>query len=201
MQLRDPAQLAPEFSRHPFGRENQDRSCFRGIGPKNLQLTVDLAFVGNDHAQRRLNSSAFEPRCFQIARQTETDVVAFKRAVTEQDRIRERALPKQMQLVLSRVVILPSTVMAKVALTNGREIRDRMLRSRCRGSRRLPDFLVGTPAASPTTLLRLLDFMLHRRHFASHFANANTFRDAARFVEEVNDAARRAADQNHEKAE
>ena len=64
MQLRDPAQLAPEFSRHPFGRENQDRSRFRGIGLKNLQLTVDLAFVGNDHAQRRLNLSAFESRCF-----------------------------------------------------------------------------------------------------------------------------------------
>src|SRR5437870_13393811 len=99
MQLRDPAQLAPAVSRHPYGRENQDRSRFRGIGPKNLQLTVDLAFVGNDHAQRRLNLSAFESRCFQIVRQTESNVVAFECAMADQDGIREGALPVQVQLI------------------------------------------------------------------------------------------------------
>src|SRR4029077_16418510 len=91
-----------------------------------------------------------------------------------------------------RVVILPSTVMANVALTNGRC---------CRGSRWLPIFFDGTLPACPTVLLRLLDFMLHRGHFALHFAQTNTFRDPARFVEKVNDAAGSAADHNDKKPE
>ena len=102
MQNRFLAKRRLKFLRHSPRGKNDDWSRSRGIRPKNLQLIVDLAFIGNDHAQRRLNLSAIEPRCFQIARQTETDVVAFKRAVTEQDRIRERALPKQMQLVFAR---------------------------------------------------------------------------------------------------
>src|SRR5882762_10261818 len=53
----------------------------------------------------------------------------------------------------------------------------------------------------PTFLLRLLDFMLHRGHFAFHFAQANAFRDPARFVEEVNEAAGSAADHNDKKPE
>src|SRR6202011_4321577 len=84
-----------------------------------------------------------------------------------------------------RVVIFPSTVIANVALTNGREVCDLRSRDAARAAR---------------TLLRLLDFMFHRRHFTLHFAQRHPFRDAARFVEEVNDAARRTADQNHEKA-
>src|SRR6266849_2229298 len=86
----------------------------------------------------------------------------------------------------SRVVIFPSTVMAKVALTNGREMWVLRLRDAARPAR---------------TLLRLLDFMLHRGHFALHFAQAHPFGDAARFVEEVNDPARRAADNNDKKPE
>src|SRR4029077_5890408 len=82
-----------------------------------------------------------------------------------------------------RVVILPSTVMANVALTNGREMRLR------------------DSARAVCTLLRLLDFMLHRGHFALHFAQTNTFRDPARFVEKVNDAAGSAADHNDKKPE
>src|SRR5260370_36606330 len=53
----------------------------------------------------------------------------------------------------------------------------------------------------PTFLLRLLDFMLHRRDFALHFAQTNTFRDPAGFVEKVNDAAGSAADHNDKKPE
>src|SRR5439155_22763490 len=91
----------------------------------------------------------------------------------------------------SRVVIFPSTVMAKVALTNGREMWALPLGDTVRPVR---------AGRAARTLLRLLDFMLHRRHFALHFAHRHAFRDAARFVAEVNNAARRAADQNHENA-
>src|SRR2546421_569235 len=100
----------------------------------------------------------------------------------------------------SRVVILPSTVMAKVALTNGRADfwgKGVDLRDTARPVRRL-DGLVRRRAR---TLFRLRDFMLRRGHFAFHFAQAHAFRDAARFVEEVNEAARRAADHNDQKAE
>src|SRR5437867_6590507 len=78
----------------------------------------------------------------------------------------------------SRVVIFPSTVIANVALTNGRFF--------CRGSRRLPFFLDGTLAASPTALFRLRDFMFRRRDFALHLAELHPLGDAARFIEEVN---------------
>src|SRR5205807_7232734 len=92
----------------------------------------------------------------------------------------------------SRVVIFPSTVMAKVALTNGREM----------WALRLGDTAHPVRAGrAARTLLRLLDFMLHRRHFAFHFAQAHAFRDAARFVEEVNNAAWEAAQNDDEKAQ
>jgi hypothetical protein len=78
--------------------------------------------------------------------------------------------------VKSRVVIFPSTVIAKVALTNGRSglVRD--------------DVNLRTGLAR--TLLRLRDFMLGRGNFAFHFAQAHPFRDAAGSIEEINDAAR-----------
>src|SRR6266436_1570783 len=96
-----------------------------------------------------------------------------------------------------RVVILPSTVMANVALTNGRaEMWERpWRRDRARPAR------TRDTEVPPTFLLRLLDFMLHRGHFALHFAQTNTFRDPARFVEKVNDAAGSAADHNDKKPE
>ena len=43
--------------------------------------------------------------------------------------------------------------------------------------------------------------MFRCRDFSLHFANSNAFRDAAGFVEEVNEAARRAADNNDKKPE
>src|SRR5205085_9958141 len=88
--------------------------------------------------------------------------------------------------VKSRMVIFPSTVMANVALTNGRIsfFRD--------GGRRRDT------ARPARTLFRLRDFMFRRGHLALHLAQFHPLHDAARFVEEVNDAARRTADQNHE---
>src|SRR5881392_2221906 len=103
----------------------------------------------------------------------------------------------------SRVVIFPSTVIAKVALTNGRA-----LFLFCRGSSLLPDFLDETLAASPTVLcratrclLRLRDFMLRRLNFALHFAQLHALGVAARFVEEVNNAAGQTAHHHDEKTE
>jgi len=94
----------------------------------------------------------------------------------------------------SRVVILPSTVIANVALTNGREMWEGPLRR----DLLFPDFR--DAEVPPTFLLRLRDFMFRRGHFALHLAQFHAFRDTARFVEKVNNSARRTADQNHEKA-
>src|ERR1700730_2922241 len=58
-----------------------------------------------------------------------------------------------------RVVIFPSTVIANVALTNGRGVFFREMAL-------FRDFVA-------RTLLRLADFMLHRRDFALHFAHPN----------------------------
>src|SRR5437870_7492670 len=89
----------------------------------------------------------------------------------------------------SRVVIFPSTVMAKVAETKGRpEMWEGPLR-------RDLDFLRPTRDAEvpPTFLSRLRDFMFRRGHFALHLAQFHPLHDTARFVEEVNDAAGEAA--------
>src|ERR1700726_2722196 len=75
------------------------------------------------------------------------------------------------------VVILPSTVMAKVAATNGR---------RCRGSRWLPFFFDGTLAASSTGSLRLPDFMLQPGHFLFHIAQFDRSRGHTGAIKEVN---------------
>src|SRR5205823_3239890 len=93
----------------------------------------------------------------------------------------------------SRAVIFPSTVIANVALTNGRtEMWERPLRRNafCRDAE-----------VPPTFLLRLRDFMFRRGHFAFHFTQLHALGDAARFVEEVNDSARSTADHDDEKAE
>src|SRR5262249_48036130 len=86
--------------------------------------------------------------------------------------------------------------MANVAETKGR-----LGAFFCRRSSLLPFFLVETLTASPTDLLRLRDFMYRGFHFAFHFTELHPFRNATRFVEEVNESARRAADEDHEKAE
>ena len=80
--------------------------------------------------------------------------------------------------------------MAKVALTNG---RDEMWERR-----------LGRDSARPARtrdLFRLADFMLQRRDFALHLAQANMSRSAARFVEEINDRAWNAANEDDQKAE
>ena len=82
-----------------------------------------------------------------------------------------------------RVVILPSTVMAKVALTNGR----------C-------DFR-GADGDLRADLLWLADFMLECRDFPLHLAQAYMSRHAAWFVEEINDRAWNAAEEDDQKTE
>src|SRR5689334_13465246 len=73
-----------------------------------------------------------------------------------------------------RVVILPSSVIANVALTNGRsDFRAEDVDLRPRATR------LGR------ALLRLRDFMFCARHLALHFADPDAFRFAARFIEEV----------------
>src|ERR1700730_8793389 len=88
------------------------------------------------------------------------------------------------------VVIFPSTVIANVALTNGRSEPDWRL-----AERRLRRVLLfETLAASRADLLRLRDFMLGRCDFAFHFAEFHALGDAAWSIKEVNDAARRGGD-------
>src|SRR5260370_39533619 len=82
-----------------------------------------------------------------------------------------------------RVVILASTVMAKVALTNGR----------C-------DFR-GADGDLRADLLRLADFMLECRDFPLHLAQAYMSRHAAWFVEEIDDRAWNTADEDDQKTE
>src|ERR1043166_8208273 len=65
----------------------------------------------------------------------------------------------------SRVVILPSTVMANVAMTNGRN---------------------DLPCEDVDLLLRLADLMFQRGDFALHLAQGNALREAAWLIEKVN---------------
>src|SRR5205807_4384101 len=92
----------------------------------------------------------------------------------------------------SRVVIFPSTVMAKVAETKGREVWEGPLRRNLDFPRPIRDAEV-----PPTFLSWLRDFMFRRGHFALHLAQLHPLHDTARFVEEVNNAAGEAA-QNHD---
>src|SRR5207302_415593 len=94
----------------------------------------------------------------------------------------------------SRVVIFPSTVMANVALTNGREMWEGPLRR----DLLLPDFR--DAEVPPTFLFRLGDFMFRGRDFALHFAKLHPFHQPAWLVKEVNNAAGSAADDDDEKA-
>src|SRR6202011_4840046 len=84
----------------------------------------------------------------------------------------------------------------------------RSLATVCRGSRWLPDVIIGTLTASPLQserilpafLLGLADLMFQRRDFLFHLAHTHVPCFAARSVEEVNDPAGRAANENDEKA-
>src|SRR5205085_3955086 len=97
----------------------------------------------------------------------------------------------------SRVVVLPSTVMAKVALTNGRlEMWERPLRRELARPARTRDAEV-----PPTFLFRFGDLMLERGNFALHLPHPNTAFCAARLVEEIDNPAGRTADQDDEKSQ
>ena len=75
------------------------------------------------------------------------------------------------------VVTLPSTVMAKVAATNGRK---RLA---------LPGY--------GTDLFGLANFMLERSDFGFHFAEFNVASLDARFVKQINNAAREGTEENN----
>src|SRR5437016_4918902 len=94
------------------------------------------------------------------------------------------------------VVILPSTVIANVAVTKGRrKTRARFGRSR---TRRL-NFERETEA--PATLFRFANLMLQRRNFFLHFAQFHVRNYAAGFVKEINQSAGKAADENDQETE
>src|SRR5580700_4614245 len=95
----------------------------------------------------------------------------------------------------ARVVIFPSTVIAKVAMTKG---RDGMWEPRTLSGRR--GFFRDTEV-TPAFLFCFADFMLESRDFLFHLTQGNMRRRAARFVEEVNDAARCAAKEDDEKTQ
>ena len=84
-----------------------------------------------------------------------------------------------------------ATVIAKVALTNGRIsfLRDE---GRRRGTAR-----AARTASAARTLFRLRDFMFRRGDFALHLTELHPFGNAARFVEEINDPAGQTA-HNHD---
>jgi len=75
-----------------------------------------------------------------------------------------------------RVVIFPSTVMAKVTTTNGRS-----------------DFR-GNDVDLCADLFRFADLMFESSDLALHLAQFHAFHFATRFVKEVNDAAGKAAE-------
>lgn len=120
-----------------------------------------------------------------------------------------------------RVVIFPSTVMAKVALTNGRAVRagGRSFRpgfaflvftkktsniEHRTSNTEVSEFGVQCAALRVRCLpqsLRLRDFMFRGCDFTPHLPNLDAFRDAAGFVEEVNDTPGSAADHDYEESE
>src|SRR5207244_13452184 len=86
------------FPRHSFGRKDDDRG---NIGWKNLQPIIDPAFVRDDHTQRAAKLTALGSSFLQFSRKSEPDVVASQAGVTDQNRIGQSALAKQMQLVFT----------------------------------------------------------------------------------------------------
>jgi hypothetical protein len=93
-------------------------------------------------------------------------------------------------------VILPSTVIAKVALTKGR--RKTRVRFGRPWTARL-NFERETEA--PPTLFRFANLMLQRRNFFLHFAQFYVRNYAAGFVKEINQSAGKAADENDQETE
>src|SRR5262249_30942550 len=85
------------------------------------------------------------------------------------------------------VVTLPSAVIAKVAMTNGRlRMWERPL---CRDGR--------DAEVPPTFLLRFAELMFERGNFLFHFAEFHAFCCATRLVKQVNKGARKAANENY----
>src|ERR1700730_17144046 len=102
MQNRFLAKRRLKFLRHSPRGKNDDSSRSRGIGPKNLQLIGDLAFIGNDHAQRRSRFSALGSQFLKFAGKAEPNIVALKRGVADEHCIRDGSLAKQMELICAR---------------------------------------------------------------------------------------------------
>jgi len=91
------------FPWHSLGRENNDR---RKVRLKDLQAIVNLSFVGNNYANRVGRLPAFSsPLARFCLRQPKPDIVAFERAVADQNSVGQRTLTKQVQLVFTRCEI------------------------------------------------------------------------------------------------
>src|SRR5437773_10076193 len=88
------------FPRHSPGGKNNDR---RNVRLKNVQPIVDLSFVRNNDANRIRRLAALNSCLTQVCLwHTKPDIVALERAVADQDRVCQRALTKQVQLVFPR---------------------------------------------------------------------------------------------------
>src|SRR5947208_6183968 len=89
------------------------------------------------------------------------------------------------------VVTLPSTVIAKVATTNGRlRLSKRPCRREC-----------SDPEVRPTSLLRFTELMLQCHNFLFHFAQSDAFCRATGFVKQIHKSARKTANKNDHETE
>src|SRR5436305_8804552 len=91
----------------------------------------------------------------------------------------------------SFVVTLPSAVIAKVAMTNGRlRIWERPWRRNGRDTK-----------VPPTFLLAFAELMFQRDNFLFHFVEFHVFRCATRLVKQINNSARKTANENDHKTQ
>src|SRR6516225_8295648 len=89
------------------------------------------------------------------------------------------------------VVTLPSAVIAKVAMTNGRlRMWERPLRRDGRDTK-----------VPPTLLLRFAELMFERDNFLFHLAEFHAFCCTTRLVKQVNESPRKAANENYNKTQ
>ena len=152
---------------------------------------VNPTFIGNDHPNRGGRFARFDSLLAQLRRQTEPDIISFDCCITDQDCVCRRPLPPKCILssrdvkstgVKFLVVILPSTVMANVATTNGRTVFF-IPQKTSNAEHRTPNIeTVSTPARFQLTLafrlgvesllysLGFANFMFKRRDFFLHCA-------------------------------
>ncbi|SRR6266852_5157090 len=176
MQRRFRAKQGLNLLWHSLRRKNDD---WGNVGLKNLQSIVDLALIRDDYPQRRSSLSTLRSRLSQFIRDTEPDVVAFECAMSDQNGIGQCALSEQMRLIFARSEIDRRKIACRdFAIDRHRKSRahkwtrrnvgaavaprmnflhvrrvgllPRSLLICCRGSRWLPNVIIGTLTASPT---------------------------------------------------